>query len=84
VTGTSHRPRASRSKAIGGRRRAEYVVGIALIVIAGIYFVTPADTLPSFFLGHKAGVMRVHVKHGIVAGAAGLVMPALGWWLGRR
>jgi len=60
------------------------VVGIALIVIAGIYFVTPADTLPSFFLGHKAGVMRVHMKHGIVAGAAGLVMLALGWWLGRR
>jgi hypothetical protein len=54
------------------------VLGIALIVIARIYFVTAADTLPSFLLGHKAGVMRVHMKHGIVAGAAGLVMLALG------
>jgi hypothetical protein len=60
------------------------MLGIALIVIAGIYFVTPADTLPSFFPGHEAGVMRVHMKHGIVAGAAGLVMLALGWWFGRR
>jgi hypothetical protein len=60
------------------------VLGIALIVIAGIYFVTPADTLPSFFPGHEAGVMRVHMKHGIVAGAAGLAMLAVGWWFGRR
>ena len=42
------------------------VIGIVLLVIAGIYFVTPADTLPSFFPGHEAGVMRVHMKHGIV------------------
>jgi hypothetical protein len=60
------------------------IIGIALLVIAGIYFVTPADTLPSFFLGHEAGVMRVHVKHGIVAAAAGVVFLALGWWFGRR
>jgi len=60
------------------------IVGIALIVIAGIYFVTPADTLPSFFPGHEAGVMRVHTKHGIVSGAAGVVFLVLGWWFGRR
>jgi len=60
------------------------VLGIALIVIAGIYFVTPADTLPSFFPGHEAGVMRVHMKHGIVAGAAGVVLLAVGWFMGRR
>jgi len=60
------------------------VIGIALLVIAGIYLVTPADTLPSFFLGHEAGVTRVHVKHGIVSGAAGVVFLVLGWWFGRR
>jgi hypothetical protein len=58
-------------------------VGIALLVIAGIYFVTPADTLPSFFPGHEAGVMRVHMKHGIVSAAAGVVFLVLGWWFGR-
>jgi hypothetical protein len=28
--------------------------------------------------------MRVHSKHGIVAGAAGIVLLVAGWWIGRR
>ena len=40
--------------------------------------------LPSFFPGHEAGVMRLHVKHGIVAGAAGAVLLMAGWFMGRR
>ncbi len=59
-------------------------LGIILLIIAGMYFVTPADTLPSFFPGHAAGAMRVHVKHGIVAGALGVVFMITGSWLGRR
>jgi hypothetical protein len=43
----------------------------------------PADSLPGFFPGHEAGVARVHVKHGIVACAAGLVLMALAWFMGR-
>ena len=60
------------------------LLGIILIVVAGIYFVTPADTLPSFFPGHAAGVMHTHVKHGIVAGVAGIVLLAVGWRMGRK
>jgi hypothetical protein len=60
------------------------VLGIVLIVIAGIYFVTPADSLPSFFPGHEAGVMRTHLKHGLVSGAIGMVLLAAGWWMGRK
>ncbi len=60
------------------------LLGIALIVIAGVYFVMPADSLPGFFPGHEAAVMRVHVKHGAVAGAAGIILLALGWWMGKR
>ena len=60
------------------------VLGLALIVVAGIYFVMPADSLPGFFPGHEAGVMRVHVKHGTVAAVAGLVLLAAGWFFGRR
>ena len=59
-------------------------LGIALLIIAGIYFVTPADSLPSFFPGHEAGVTRAHVKHGLVAGAAGVLLMAAGWWMGRQ
>jgi uncharacterized membrane protein len=60
------------------------LLGIVLIVIAVMYFVLPADSLPGFFRGHEAGVMRVHVKHGLVAAVAGVVLLALGWFMGRR
>lgn len=60
------------------------VLGIALLIVAVVYFVLPADQLPSFFPGHEAGLMRPHMKHGIVAGVAGVVLLALGWIMGRR
>jgi uncharacterized membrane protein len=60
------------------------LLGVVLLVVAGVYFLLPADQLPSFLPGHEAGVMRVHTKHGIVAGVAGLVLLGTGWWLGRR
>lgn len=60
------------------------LLGIALIVVAVMYFVMPADHLPSFFPGHEAGVMRTHSKHGILAGVLGLVLLGIGWFMGRR
>ncbi|HEX5210491.1 MAG TPA: hypothetical protein VFW22_01995 [Pseudolabrys sp.] len=60
------------------------ILGAALIAIAVIYFMVPADSLPAFLPGHEAGVARVHVKHGVVAGAAGLVLMAAAWFMGRR
>ncbi len=61
-----------------------YLLGIVLIAIAVVYFVTPADHLPSFLPGHAAGVTRVHMKHGLVAGVVGVVLLAIGWMIGRR
>jgi hypothetical protein len=60
------------------------LLGVVLLVVAGVYFLMPADQLPSFFPGHEAGVTRVHTKHGIVAGVAGLILLGTGWWLGRN
>jgi hypothetical protein len=60
------------------------VLGIVLIVVAVVYFLVPADSLPGFFPGHEAGLMRVRMKHGLAAGAAGIVLVAVGWWMGRR
>jgi hypothetical protein len=60
------------------------VLGLALIVVAAMYFLMPADQLPSFFPGHQAGLMRIHYKHGLVSGAAGVLLLAIGWWMGRR
>jgi hypothetical protein len=60
------------------------LLGVVLLVIAGVYFLMPADQLPGFFPGHEAGVTRMHYKHGIVAGVAGLVLLAAGVWIGRK
>jgi hypothetical protein len=59
-------------------------LGVVLLVVAAVYFLTPADQLPGFFPGHEAGVTHVHTKHGVVAGVAGLVLLAAGTWMGRR
>jgi hypothetical protein len=48
------------------------VLGLALIAIAAVYFLVPADQLPNFVPGHEAGLMRPRMKHGLMAaGAAG-------------
>jgi hypothetical protein len=60
------------------------VIGLVLIVVAVVYFAMPADQLPSFMPGHEAGVARVHMKHGLVSGVAGIVLLAAGWFMGRR
>ena len=60
------------------------VLGIALIVIAAVYFLMPADELPSFFPGHEAGLARIRMKHGLVSGTVGAVLLAVGWFMGRR
>ena len=60
------------------------LLGVVLLVIAAVYFLVPADQLPSFFPGHEAGVTRVHYRHGFVAGVVGLLLLAAGVWMGRR
>jgi hypothetical protein len=60
-----------------------YLLGIILIVVAVVYFVMPADSLPSFFPGHEAGLDRIRLKHGIASGAVGVILLFAGWFLGR-
>jgi hypothetical protein len=56
------------------------VVGIALIVIAIVYWAEPAKSLPSFFPGHQAGSNHHHTKHGIAAFLVGLASFAFAWF----
>ncbi len=56
------------------------VVGVALIVIAIVYWVEPASSLPSFFPGHEAGSSHHHTKHGIAAFLVGLACLAFAWF----
>ncbi|HEX3709876.1 MAG TPA: hypothetical protein VHV56_08305 [Pseudolabrys sp.] len=60
------------------------LLGLILIALAVVYFVLPADQLPGFLPGHAAGVMRIHAKHGLVAGAIGVALVTAGWFMGRR
>ena len=60
------------------------LLGVVLLVVAAVYFLLPADQLPGFLPGHEAGVARMHFKHGIVAGVAGIVLLGAGVWMGRR
>ena len=59
---------------------AAVIAGIALIVIAAVYFAEPAKSLPGFFPGHQAGSGHHHVKHGIAALAVGAALLVLAWF----
>ncbi len=56
------------------------VLGVALIVVAAVYWAEPARSLPSFFPGHQAGSAHHHVKHGIAAFLVGLACFAFAWF----
>lgn len=60
------------------------VVGVLLIVVAVIYFVTPEKSLPSFFPGHasasSAEANHHHSKHGIAALIVAFALFAFAWF----
>ena len=60
------------------------ILGIVLIVVAVIYFVTPEKSLPSFFPGHasatSAEANHHHSKHGIAALVVALACFAFAWF----
>jgi hypothetical protein len=56
------------------------ILGIVLIAIAIVYFVSTANGLPSFFPGHKTGSSTHHTKHGIAALLLGLACFVFAWF----
>jgi Na+/H+ antiporter NhaD/arsenite permease-like protein len=60
------------------------LVGIALLVVAVIYFVQPEHSLPGFFPGHasatSAEANHHHTKHGIAALVVALAVFAFAWF----
>ncbi len=65
-------------------KTAAIILGLILAVVAVVYLVVPAESLPTFMPGYEAGSTRVHLKHGVVSGVAALVLFGIGWWSGRR
>ncbi len=60
------------------------VLGVVLVIVAIIYFVTPAHSLPGFFPGHasasSAEANHHHTKHGIAAIVVALACFAFAWF----
>jgi uncharacterized membrane protein len=56
------------------------LLAVLLIVVAVVYWVEPAKSLPSFFPGHQSGSNDHHVKHGVAALVVGLALLAFAWF----
>jgi hypothetical protein len=56
------------------------VVGVVLLVVAAIYWIDDAGSLPSFFPGHEAGSTHVHFKHGLAAAIVGVGCLVFAWF----
>ncbi len=64
-------------------RLVAFVLAIICIIVAVMYFVMPAGSLPTFMPGYEAGSVHVHMKHGIIAAVVAVVLFLIGWLLGR-
>lgn len=56
------------------------LLGVALLVVAVVYWVEPAGSLPSFFPGYEVGSGRHHVKHGVASFIVALACFAYAWF----
>ena len=59
---------------------AAAVLGVVLVVLAFVYWIEPAGSLPSWLPGHEAGSGHHHVKHGIAALLVGLALLVFAWF----
>jgi len=54
-------------------------LGIVFIILAVVYFITPAHALPVFLPGHDT-TSKIHFKHGIGSLILGLGLLAFAWF----
>ena len=56
------------------------VLGLGLLVVAFIYWLTPANALPVYFPGYSAALATPHIKHGIAAFVVALACFSYAWF----
>lgn len=60
------------------------ILGVVLVAVAVVYFVTPAHSLPSFFPGHTSATSAEadhhHTKHGLAALILALACFVFAWF----
>ena len=59
------------------------VVGVLLVLLAFVYFVVPASSLPSWLPGYNPSLSRSDYKHGAGTLVAGAGLLAYVWFRGR-
>ena len=59
------------------------LLGVVCLVIAVVYWLVPASSLPSFMPGFAADSDQVHVKHGLGALVVALILFAFAWFQSR-
>ena len=50
------------------------LLGIVLIVLAGVYLLVPANSLPTFIPGYDAALTRVRFTHSVASGLVGVIL----------
>jgi hypothetical protein len=56
------------------------ILGVIFLVIAGIYWIDDAGSLPSFFPGQQAGSTHIHFKHGLAATVVAIACFVFAWF----
>jgi len=64
--------------------KAALVLGIIFLILAIVYFVIPAGSLPGFLPGFEAGSDHVHLKHGVASLVVAVVLFVISWYAGRN
>lgn len=56
------------------------ILGVVFVMIAFVYWTTPATLLPSFMPGYNPGMLGVHTKHGVAAFAVAVALFVFAWF----
>ena len=56
------------------------ILGIIFVLLAAMYWLTPAGNLPSFMPGFIAGSSTIHFKHGLLALILGICAFIYAWF----
>ena len=64
-------------------RMLAYLLAIIFIIVAIMYFVMPAGSLPTFMPGYIPGSAHIHHRHGIIAVVIAVILFVIGWFVGR-
>ena len=56
------------------------LLGVVFLILALVYFLIPAGSLPAFLPGFEAGSEHVHSKHAIISLIVALALFAFAWF----